>query len=142
MTIETDASTIGWGAAHQGTRTGGPLSKQGKEDAHKLSGTASSNLGNQEFCQGQNQHSDFLESKQHNSNLVHQQIGGHSISSTEPTDQKSMALVHGQEYYTESCRQTERHCGRRVASDEGQIRLDAMPEDIQENKQGNGTTAC
>ena len=54
----------------------GTMVKQGKEDAHKLSGTASSNLGNQVFCQGQNQHSDFVESRQHNSNLVHQQTGG------------------------------------------------------------------
>ena len=30
MTIETDASTIGWGAAHQGTRTGGPWSNREK----------------------------------------------------------------------------------------------------------------
>ena len=54
-----------------------------------------------------------------------------------------MALVHGQEYYTESCppsRETERHRGRRIASDEGQNRLDAVSKDFPQNKPEAGAT--
>ena len=54
-----------------------------------------------------------------------------------------MALVHGQEHYTESSppsRETESHSRRRVVCDEGQVRLDAMSEDIPKDRQDDGTT--
>ena len=69
-------------------------------------------------------------------------LGWHSIPSTEPTDQGPMALVHGQEHYTEGCpssRETERHSERRVGCDERQIRLDVMPNNIPKDQRDDGT---
>ena len=114
------------GCVSQRDTNRGTLVKQGKDDAYKLPGTAGSNLGNQMLCQGENKNYDPLEDRQHNNNLVHLQAGGHSIPSAEPVDQRSVALVHGEKYHTESCppsREAEHHHGRRIASDEGQNRL-------------------
>ena len=112
-------------------------------DAHKLPGAISSIPGNTIICQGEEKNTYPSEDGQHNSPYLHKQIWGHSVSGAEPTNQRVVAVVPRQEHNTAGNPprwDPEPHSRRRVTCDEGQVRLDAVSEDIQQNQPKSRTT--
>ena len=72
QTIESDASTQGWGASHQSTNTGGPWSPLEKE-------WHSGDSSIENICQTQNRDISVNEDRKHNSRCLYQQPRWDSI---------------------------------------------------------------
>lgn len=105
----------------------------GNSPAHKLPGTVGGSTGNKVIRQEPNRYFDPPENGQHLSSDLRQQDGRHSLTRTEPNHQGPVVMVPFQEHYLESLALSRhpQHMGRRgISSHEGQIRLDALPEDI------------
>ena len=126
-------------------RTRGPWSQtlRVESNAHKLLRTTISIAGNKISCQREEKHTYPPEDGQHNSSDIHIQIWGHSLPRAESTNQRVVDVVPRQEHNITShppCRDSELYSRRRVMCDEGLIRLDAVPQSIQQNQPKSGTT--
>ena len=142
LTIETDASTVGWGALCQGTRTGGPWSPT-ERMRHKLPGATGSHSCSEVFCQGQTEHHNPPEGGQHDSHGIHKQVWGNSLPRTEPAHERVVAVVPGEEYKSTGhplSGHPELHSRRGVPGDEGQDRLDALSTCVQQDMSADRPT--
>ena len=120
------------------------LVKDRDTPTHKLSGATSSNASCQMLRQREEGHTHPSKDGQHNSSDIHKQVWGHSISRIKPADERAMAVVPRQEHYTagySSSRHPEHHCRRGISGDEGQIRLDALPRNLQQDQHNTRSTA-
>ena len=117
--------------------------KRGAEAPHQLPGTAGGIPSLQMLFQRQTEHPCPSEDGQHLSNSLHQQDGRDGVPNTEQIKQGILALVHGERYLGSSSapgRCPELHSRRRVQSDEGQNRLDALPKEFPDHQPSMGTT--
>ena len=94
LTMETDASMLGWGAVFQGSRTGG----LGAEEPHQLSGTPRSVVRSESICQRQEEHSYPSEDGQQDSSVLCEMNGGDPFPSVEQPGNSTLAVVLGEEF--------------------------------------------
>ena len=121
----------------------GPVEPTGTDYAHQLPGTASITSGSKMLCQGQNKSDHPSQDGQCVSTDIHQQIWGNDFPTTELPSQRAVAVVHGEEYPSQSTTPTrcsEHHSGRRIEGHERPLRLDAMPRNIPPNQPETGTS--
>ena len=131
------------GSIMSGNNDRGTLVPRGKTKAYKLLGVASSSIGSEVLCQGQGKHPDPSQDGQHYSPHLYKQVGRDSFTGAEPPDQRSVDVVPEQEYQpagNTSSRDKKHHSGRGISCDEGQVRLDALSQGLQQDQSGDGTT--
>ena len=87
LTIETDASTIGWGAFCRGERTGGAWSQVEREMHINCLELLGVTLAVKGFAKDQSNLTILVRMDNTNGHLTHKQTGGHSLPPTESTHQ-------------------------------------------------------
>ena len=95
------------------------------------------------LLQEQEKHTRPTENGQHFSGDGHQQDGRDDVPSAKQYKQGVFALMHGERHLcasSTSCRETECNSGQGVQSNEGQIRLDALPESLPGDQVPTGST--
>ena len=113
LTIETDASTQGWGASCQGTNTGGPWTKL---EQHQLPGTTSSVPGSESVRSEGEPEVYPTQDGQCNSDLLCEQDGRYPLVSNVESGSRGMEMVHCK-IDQNTCRAStrERECTGRLA---------------------------
>ena len=143
MTIESDASNMGWGARQGEQQTGGEMVQRGSPTPYKLSGIVGSLLGSTMFCQTQPEcdHSD--ETGQCYSSDIHKQVGGNTLTPTLSACSNHMGLEHTEKHLPSggtSAREGQSSGGSGIKINERSLRLDAESSGVQPNPAPDGAT--
>ena len=97
LTIDSDASLTGWGAACQDQRTAGPWSSEEKQ-MHINCRAAGSYTGNSDICQRQIRPHSVIEDRQYHGSSVHQQPWRSSLQGVAGINQEPVDVVPGEEH--------------------------------------------
>ena len=98
LTIESDASSQGWGASCQGTSTGGPWSPLEKKWHINCLELLAATLALKTFCEEHEGTISIVEDRQHNSSCLHQQPrGNYYIQGFDSSNQRSVDVVSREE---------------------------------------------
>ena len=138
LTIESDASTQGWGASHRGTSTGGALVPPGEGMAHKLPRIASGDSSTEDLREEQEGNVGLIEDRQHDCSCLYQQPGGYCIQGVGVPDPGPMDVVSREEHpypSTISARGNERGGRQGIEIHERSIGLEAGSVNISDNQQ-------
>ena len=117
----------------------------GTTHAHQLPGITGGIPCDQELCQGCYRCCDPSKDGQHDCPDLHQQTGRNRITGTQPVDERALGVVLSEEYHSQSLSSrgfVECDCRRGIPSDERQIGLDAMPENLSKDKLEIRPTGC
>ena len=110
---------------------------------HQLPGTPGCIPGLQVLLQRQEKHPCPTKNGQLLSRCIHQENGRDSVPSPEQAEQGVLVMVYGEGHLctsTTSCMEAELHSRRGIQSNEGQVRLDALPVCLPPDQQDSGTT--
>ena len=135
LTIESDASSQGWGASCQGTSTGGlwsALEKKWHINCLELLAAAKN------LCEEHEGTISIVEDRQHNSSCLHQQPRGNHIQGFDSSNQRSVDVVSREEHSHPSTIPTwSNETGGRhgIEIHEGWIRLETGLFRFSENQQ-------
>ena len=129
----------GMGSDVRGSHNRRALVERGAEPPHKLPRTLGSLPGSEMLRQRQEKHHHTTEDGQHHCNSIHKQARRNSISTSEPAHKRSLAVVHGERYISESTtspRYSKYHSRCRVPEYGGQNRLEVVPPSLQDDQPG------
>ncbi len=136
LTIETDASTTGWGAVCEGVRTGGPWNARERQMHINCLELLAAHLAVQSFAKHRTNLTILLDG-QYVSSDIHQQTRGDGLPRTDCPSQETLAVVHGEEHCPQgstSARCSKHHSRQRVESHERSDRLDALSNSLQQDQ--------
>ena len=138
LTIESDASSQGWGASCQGTSTGGPWSPLEEKWHINCLELLAATLALKTFVKNTKGLSVLLKIRQHNSSCLHQQPRGNYIQGFDSSNQRFVDVVSREEHSHISTIPTwsNEPGGRHgIKIHEGSIRLESGSFRFSENQQ-------
>ena len=136
MTIDSDASLMGWGANQSEPEDRRSMVTSKEQYAHQLPGVAGSNIGSEDIPEKQNQDVSAPQVGQYHSSGIHKQPGRDSLQGIGRLSKGIMDVVPGEEHPHHSpaptrCSECDSRCG--VSDYDRHVRLAAKPSHIRQD---------